>query len=137
MKRYLTIIISALFYFYSGVVLAQDSIEIELNKLEDRDDSCRAYLVFKNHTGSYFKEFKLDLVMFGPDGVISRRLAVDSSPLRARKTSVKLFDIEGLSCQEISLILINDVLSCRDEAERDDCVDLIEASSKSHVSFVK
>lgn len=123
--------------FHSSAVLAQDSIEIELNKLEDRENSCRAYLVFKNKTDSQFNEFKLDLVMFGADGIISRRLAVDSSPLRSNKTSVKLFDIEGLSCAGISLILINDVLSCRDDYERSDCVDLIEASSKGNVSFVK
>lgn len=131
------ILLMSLILFYSGAVLAEDNIDIELNKLEDREDSCRAYLVFKNKTSSQFNEFKLDLVMFGADGVISRRLAVDSSPLRSNKTSVKLFDIEGLSCAGISLILLNDVLSCRDEYERSDCVDLINTSSKNNVSFVK
>ena len=136
MKKHITTMLMLLL-FNASAVLAQDNIEIELNKLENKDDSCRAYLVFKNQTDSQFHEFKLDLVMFGSDGVISRRLAVDSSPLRPNKTSVKLFDIDGLSCDGISLILINDVLSCRDEYERDDCVDLIEASSKGDVSFVK
>lgn len=127
-----------LLLLHSGTIVAQDgTIEIELNKLEDREDSCRAYLVFKNHTDSLFYEFKLDLVMFGDDGVINRRLAVDSSPLRANKTSVKLFDIDGLSCENISLLLINDVLTCRDQYERDDCVDMIEPSTKGSVSFVK
>lgn len=135
MKKFMTLLMFVL--SYSGAVAAADNIEIELNKLEDKDNSCRAYLVFKNQTDSHFNEFKLDLVMFGADGIISRRLAVDSSPLRSNKTSVKLFDIEGQSCEAISLILINDVLSCRDEYERSDCVDLIEASSKGNVSFVK
>ncbi len=135
MKKLMTLFM--LIMSCSAAFAAQDSIEIELNKLEDKDNSCRAYLVFKNQTDSHFNEFKLDLVMFGSDGIISRRLAVDSSPLRANKTSVKLFDIEGQSCEAISLILINDVLSCRDAYERDDCVDLIEASSKGNVSFVK
>lgn len=135
MKKFMMLLM--LFLLHSSAVLAQDSIEIELNKLEDKDDNCRAYLVFKNNTDSLFNEFKLDLVMFGSDGVISRRLAVDSAPLRPNKTSVKLFDLEGQSCQGISLILINDVLSCKDEYERDDCVNLIEASSKGNVSFVK
>lgn len=121
---------------YTSAVSAADGIDIELNKLEDKDGSCRAYLVFKNHTASLFNEFKLDLVMFGSDGIISRRLAVDSSPLRPNKTSVKLFDIEGLACESIGLVLINDVLSCRDEYERDDCVTLIVPSSKSTASFV-
>lgn len=135
MKKLMTLFM--LILSCSAAFAAQDSIEIELNKLEDKDNSCRAYLVFKNQTDSHFNEFKLDLVMFGSDGIISRRLAVDSSPLRSNKTSVKLFDIEGQSCEAISLILINDVLSCRDEYERNDCVDLIEASSKGNVSFVK
>ncbi len=136
MKKAIVLLMSMI-VFHSTVLLAEENIEIELNKLEDRDDSCRAYLVFKNQTTSQFNEFKLDLVMFGADGIISRRLAVDSSPLRSNKTSVKLFDIDGLSCAGISLILINDVLSCRDEYERNDCVDLIDATSKGNVSFVK
>ncbi len=135
MKKFMPLLM--LFLFHSAAFAAQDNIEIELNKLEEKDGSCRAFLVFKNHTSSQFNQFKLDLVMFGSDGVISRRLAVDASPLRPNKTSVKLFDIEGQSCQGISLILINDVLSCKDEYERDDCVNLIEASSKGDVSFVK
>lgn len=134
-KRIMTVLL--LFLFNPSALLAQGNIEIELNKLENKDGNCRAFVVFKNQTDSHFNEFKLDLVMFGSDGIISRRLAVDSSPLRPNKTSVKLFDIDGLVCDDISLILINDVLSCRDEYERDDCVDLIEASSKGNVSFVK
>ncbi len=137
MKKY-TVTILLLTLFNPSLGMAQDNIEIELNKLEDQDGSCRAYLVFRNQTDAQYSEFKLDLVMFGSDGVINRRLAVDSSPLRPNKTSVKLFDIDGLSCEGISLILINDVLSCKDGYdERDDCVNLIEASSKGDVSLVK
>jgi hypothetical protein len=122
---------------FSSAIRAEDRIDIELNKLEDNEGSCRAYLVFKNHTDAVFNEFKLDLVMFGSDGIISRRLAVDSSPLRSNKTTVKLFDIEGANCGDIGLVLINDVLSCRDTYERSDCINLIETSTKSVTSFVK
>lgn len=136
MKKTIIMLWSVLCLLPSSL-LAEERIDIELNKLEDREGSCRAYLVFKNHTDALFNEFKLDLVMFGSDGIISRRLAVDSSPLRSNKTTVKLFDIEGTVCSEIGLVLINDVLSCRDTYERTDCVNLIETSTKSAASFVK
>lgn len=135
MKKFMTLLMLLMSYVTSAT--AAENIEIELNKLENKNDNCRAYLVFKNNTQSHFSEFKLDLVMFGDDGVISRRIAVDSSPLRSNKTSVKLFDIEGQRCEAISLILVNDVLSCTDSTERTDCVDLIDATSKGDVSLVK
>ena len=117
---------------------AADAIHIELNKFEPREEACRAYLVFKNGAGSTFTEFKLDLVMFDPDGIIARRLALDAAPLRADKTSVKLFDIEGLACAGIARILINDVLDCRDAGgEHADCIDLVTSASRNDVPLVK
>ena len=112
---------------------------IELNKLEEVTGACRAYLVFENGTDSAFAALKLDLVMFGPNGVIAKRLAVDGAPVPAGKTVVKLFDIQGLGCADVARILINDVMSCRDAAggERSDCITLIEPSSRSDVTIFK
>lgn len=111
---------------------------IELNKLEEVTGACRAYLVFENGTDSAFTALKLDLVMFGPDGVIAKRLAVDGAPVPASKTIVKLFDIQGLGCGDVARILINDVMSCQDaNGERSDCIGLIEPRSRSDVAFFK
>ena len=117
---------------------AADGITIELNKFEDQDGACRAYLVFQNQTDATFSEFKLDLVMFDADSVITKRLAVDASPLRPAKTSVKLFDIDGLACGDISRILINDVIACRDQAgARLDCITAVTPVSRNTVAFIK
>ncbi|SLN77721.1 hypothetical protein [Oceanibacterium hippocampi] len=105
---------------------------IELNKLEDTDGACRAYLVYQNGTQMDFSALKIDLVMFGSDGVINRRLAVDGAPLRAGKTSVRLFDIRGLACAEIARMLVNDVLECEQGGEaKGDCIDLVTTSSRA------
>jgi hypothetical protein len=121
-----------------AAVQAQQGVRIELNKLEPQDGACRAYLVFENNTGHTFTEYKLDLVMFDPDDVIARRLAVDAAPLRADKTTVKLFDIEGLDCGNIGRILVNDVLDCADDTgPRQNCVTEIEPVSKADVALVK
>lgn len=128
----------ALMIIGAPVTMAADSINIELNKFEDREDACRAYLVFENNTDTTFTEFKLDLVMFNPDGIIARRLALDAAPLRADKTSVKLFDIGGLACADIGRILINDVMGCRDSGgERTDCIGLVTPTSRNSVPFIK
>ena len=82
------------------------SVSVELNKLEPSGGSCRAYLVGKNESTTALKVFKLDLVLFQPDGVTSRRFAVRLAPLRPSERSVKLF---VTSCDRMSAFLINDV----------------------------
>lgn len=114
------------------------SVKIELNKMEQVDGACRAYLLFENDTGQRFDSFRLELILFNADGVIDRRIAVDASPLRSDKSVVKLFDLSGLSCESISRVLLNDVSACAvDGAERNDCIDIIEPSTRTAVSFFK
>jgi hypothetical protein len=117
---------------------AEPGIAVELNKLEPRKDACRAYLVLKNGTGSAFQELKLDLVMFDADGVVGRRVAVQGAPLGAGKTSLKVFDIDGIPCPGIGRILLNDVMACRDASgPRDDCTGLVTTSSRAAAPLIK
>lgn len=122
-----------------GQTAALDAaLTVELNKLEEAENACRAYLVFENKSERTFSSFKLDLVMFGADGVITKRLAVEGAPLPAGKTSVKLFEIGDLSCASIGRILLNDVISCQDnQGDHDDCVERVSTATRSSVSFFK
>ena len=113
-------------------------LTIELNKLETVEAACRAYLVFENKTEATYRSLKLDLVMFGQDGIILRRLAVEGGPLAESKTSVKLFEITGVTCEAIGRVLLNDVISCEDATgTRQDCLDTIVTRSRSPVTFFK
>lgn len=117
---------------------AAEGLRIELNKLEPTDSACRAYLLFQNNTAGPFESLKLDLVMFDPEGIINKRLAVEGGPLPAGKTSVKLFDIEGVSCDAVSRVLLNGVLACTGpEGDRDNCLDMIQTASRSGAEFFK
>lgn len=114
------------------------SLRVELNKLEALESACRAYLLFENGTDLQFSSLKLDLVMFDPEGVINRRLAVEGGPLPAGKTSVKLFDIDGVACGSVDRVLLNGILACRDaQGDRSDCLALIETGSRSSADFFK
>lgn len=113
-------------------------LQIELNKLEKREASCRTYFVFTNRTESQFSSLKLDLVMFDPEGVVAERIAVEAAPLAAGKTTLKVFDIDGLPCERISKVLLNEVLSCGDSnGQREDCIAAIEPAARGAVQFVK
>lgn len=89
-------------------------LAIELNKLEAIDEgaACRVYLVFQNTTPQAFETLRLDLVVFGTDGVIAKRLSVDAAPLPASRKMVKLFDLAGLDCTQVGEVLLNGVATC-------------------------
>jgi hypothetical protein len=100
-------------------------ITLELNKLEAQDKSCRAYLVVGNDGQTAYQSFKLDLVMFQPDGIIGKRFALDLAPIRAGKKTVKLF-------------LVNDIMECKaDNATADDCLSRLALSSLGQVKISK
>jgi hypothetical protein len=123
----------------TGATTAEETeVRVELNKLEEREAGCRIHLVLENRSSGGFEGYKLDLVLFGRDGIIARRIAVDVAPLRARKRSVKLFDVNDLACSGIGSVLVNDVLDCRGTAgESDDCIDALAVSTRAEVSFSK
>lgn len=115
------------------------TLPIELNKLEQRDNNaCRAYLVFQNKLGEAISALRLDLILFRTDGIIETRLALDAGRMPVEKTVVKLFDIPGLNCDDIGQMLLNSVLQCETSAgARDDCISLVEVSSRAKASLRK
>lgn len=124
---------------FTGTALAQaGGIHIELNKLETVKGACRAYLVTQNLTQTRFESLKLDVVMFNNDGIVAKRLAVQIAPMPAGKTSLKVFDIDGLTCDKIGQLLLNDVLECKDKkGDRNDCLSLISVSQRGSVPFIE
>lgn len=117
---------------------AEETVAIELNKLEPQGDQCRAYLVIQNKGDADYSELKLDLVLFKPDGVIGRRFAVELAPLKANKRTVKLFDLEGTACNDVGSFLINDVMECKTASgPLPDCLQNIGVSTLSDVQLTK
>mgnify|MGYP000078824859 CR=1 FL=1 len=120
-----------------------DAIGVELNKLEPLANGCRAYIVIDNGGERTYSTLKLDLVLFQTDGVIGRRVALDLSPVRAQKRSVKLFDLDGLKCDDIGSLLINDVMDCKTSgaggASTDEprCLERLKLATRTKVELSK
>lgn len=113
-------------------------VSVELNKLEPVEGACRAYLVLNSQAQTDFESLKLDLVMFGPDSVVSERVAVEGAPLPAGKTTLRVFDVQGQGCEMIGSVLLNDILDCRDAGGPvAGCLDLVETSSRAAAEFIK
>jgi hypothetical protein len=122
-------------------VLAQDAprISIELNRLEPQGANCRVWMVARNPAADAIDPLRLDLILFGKDGVIARRLALDIGPLPASRTQARIFDLAGQSCDGLGSILLNDVLACGPTAEsKAACLPRLALSSRADgVSFDK
>jgi hypothetical protein len=113
-------------------------VRVELNRLEALEGGgCRVYLVVGNAGPAPLESLRLDLVLFGRDGVIDRRLAVEAGPLRAAKTTVRLFDVADYPCAELGSLLLNDVLACGGGAGPD-CLAAVETASRApDVAFTR
>ncbi|WP_156771624.1 Tat pathway signal sequence domain protein [Labrys sp. WJW] len=119
--------------------LAAD-VSIDLNKLETQNGNCRLTMVLVNASAEAAQSLRADLVMFGADGVVAKRLAVDLAPIPASKTIVKAFDVAGLACEGIGSILLNDVPTCQfanGKAGAPSCLEAVSVSSKAGPKFFK
>lgn len=112
---------------------AGDPIRVELNAAEGAQSRCRLSFVIENKSEGAIESLKLDLAVFGRDGVIQRRLVTELGPVRAAKTIVKAFELDA-ECSQIGSILVNDVTACAPMAP-DACLDRLALSS--HVPNVR
>ena len=119
---------------------AQDTgLTVELNKFEEIEGGgCRAFFLFRNATGKSFEGFEMSLAILDGDGVIDRLLSIDAAPLPVARTTLKLFEIPGLACADISEILLHEMTACRPQNEEPmDCFPVLTLDSKTSAALVK
>jgi len=114
------------------------TVSIELNKLEAKGSNCRAFFLINNKTDRAFDKLQMEFYVFRPDGIIDQSFAADLAPLKAKKLTVKRFDISNTSCDNVSSILINDVAKCQAGTEElSDCLENVTVSSKADTELSK
>jgi hypothetical protein len=132
------LIATAIFLGLGTAAAEEGEIAIELNKLEPHDKDCRAYFVIDNKKDNSYDALKLDLVLFRPDGVIGQRFAVELAPPKAKKRTVKLFDVANTTCDEVGSFLVNDVMECKTASgDATDCLQDISVSSRTDNPLTK
>src|SRR5690349_15662604 len=78
----------------SSTFAGEQKFSIELNTVEPVENRCRLNFVIQSKSDKELESMKLDLVVFGPDGAIQRRLLTEMGPVRPRKTNVRTFVID-------------------------------------------
>lgn len=120
---------------------AQDSgqLSIELNKVETIEDGgCRAFFLFRNETENSFEGFEMSLAVLDRQGVIDRLLSIDAAPLPIERTTLKLFEIPQIACEDISELLLHDLTSCKPQNQSEtDCFGFLSLGSKARAQLVK
>jgi hypothetical protein len=111
-----------------GVATAAESIRLELNAARPAENQCRLSFVIENKADAELRSLKLDLVLFGREGAIARRLIAEMGPLRAAKTVVKTFEVDA-TCDALGAILVNDVTACAPGAPAA-CLDRLALASR-------
>ena len=119
-----------------SIANAADDLRLELNKLETAAAACQAYFLIEEKAGKPLQSLKTDLIIFGKDGGIAKRLIAEMGPIRSHKTSVKIFAID-IACADISGVLLNDVASCAPDATSEACLDRLAISSRIAIRFYK
>jgi hypothetical protein len=115
---------------------AQGTFLVELNNTEPADNRCRLNFVIENKSDAAVDSMKLDLVVFGPDGGIQRRLLTEMGPVRPLKTIVRTFLID-VGCAQIGSVLMNEVNACA-PGNPNSCLDELALSSRlKDVRFYK
>lgn len=137
MKQLLVIVM----LFWAGAAAAQEgAIKIELNNIELRNGVCQVFIRVGNETDTAFSAFKVDLAFFDKGGVINDRVLVDLAPLRARKTSIHVFDMPDLECNNVGEVLLNDITECQAEDAANtpaDCFAAVSLSARGDISFIR
>ena len=124
----------------SATASAQNArLTIELNKFEPAEEAgCRAFFLFRNQTANSFEGFEMSLAILNTEGVIDRLLTIDAAPLPAQRTTVKLFEIPQISCEDISEVLLHELVSCKPQNEDEaDCFRFLDLVSRTSASLVK
>ena len=118
----------------------QSKLNIELNNISVNNSICQVYIRVRNATETAYDAFKIDLAFFDKGGVINDRVLVDLAPLRDRKTSIHVFDMPDLDCDNVGEVLLNDITECvpdEGSARPSDCFDAVELSAKGDIAFVR
>lgn len=137
--RHVFPLLAALAILCAGLAEAQTApgVGLELNRVEDAGQACRIYLVVDNQTDSNFASFLVDLVVFDAEGIVQRRIAFENAPLPSKRTRVKQFDLERLTCAQVTRIHFNDVAECRDQSGKRDCAGLVQLSNRTRTKFTQ
>jgi hypothetical protein len=112
-------------------------LTIELNRVQQSQSGCRLSFMAVNRLGADLQTTAFEIVFFDPDSIVSQMLLLDFGRLPKDKTKVVEFDLPQ-ACEQISRVLVNDILECAGADEQnmtEDCFNALRTSNKAGIEF--
>lgn len=122
----------------AGPASAQSApaLNVELNALQPTEAGCRITFVASNQLGTDLDRAAFEIALFGAEGGIERLVALDFKAMPEGKTRVLQFELAELACDNVSRVLINDVVGCEGEGlSPASCLGGMTATSRLDVEF--
>tara|TARA_Y100000815_G_C13014631_1_gene376901 strand:+ start:180 stop:605 length:426 start_codon:yes stop_codon:yes gene_type:complete len=120
-----------------GAQAEEGRISAELNKLEEMEGGCRAYFLFRNASGRSLSAFEMSLALLDRDGIIDRLLSIEAAPLPAGRTTLKIFEFQGMACADLGEVILHEATACAaDDGQPVDCLGLTTPSSRAAAAFI-
>jgi hypothetical protein len=110
------------------VAYAQDELRFELNTAEAAQSRCRMSFLVENKADRPVESLKLDLVIFGTENTMQRRMVIEIGPVRKTKTMMRTYEVDR-ECAQIGAILVNDIAACA-PGDPGSCMDQLQLSSR-------
>ena len=120
-------------------VLAQETagrFSLELNNAQSVETGCRLTYVATNNTGTELSAVSYEVAVFDGAGQVNRLLILEFGRLQNDKRKDVQFDLADTSCDNISLLLVNNVSECAAaEGSAPDCLGALQTSSRAAIEF--
>jgi hypothetical protein len=116
----------------------QRELTIELNKMQQSQDGCRLSFIAVNRMGANLETTAMEVVFFDASDVVSEMLLLDFGRLPSDKTKVVEFVLQQQECEQISRVLVNDVVECSSAEEQNmtqDCFSALKTSNRADIEF--
>ncbi len=132
----LTIVLSTI----PGTANAQQTLTLELNRLDTERGGCRIFFLVKNPSDRDFSKLDLDIAFFDKKEIIIGRTNIEFGRIRKQKTTLHSVSFADFDCAKVGKVLLNDVVACGAQTtggKKQDCLDLVTLSYRGKVEFFK
>ncbi len=122
----------------TGSSAQEKLLTIELNKVQQSQDGCRLSFIAVNKMGANLETTAMEVVFFDANDVVSEMLLLDFGRLPSDKTKVVEFVLQQQQCEQISRVLVNDVVECSSAEEQNmtqDCFNALRTSNRAQIDF--
>ena len=135
---FFSLVATALLSAPTGSGALEKLLTIELNRVQQSQDGCRLSFIAVNRMGANLEKTAMEVVFFDASDVVSEMLLLDFGRLPTDKTKVVEFVLQQQQCEQISRVLVNDVVECSSAEQQNmtqDCFNALRTSNRAEIEF--